>query len=68
MSDGPLSYDLWAKQYDTNQNKIRDMEGLSLRKILQELDFCNCPGISCGSGKNTNIFFRATPQLTCFTI
>lgn len=33
------AYNLWEAQYDTNINKTRDMESLSLRETLQNTDF-----------------------------
>jgi ubiquinone/menaquinone biosynthesis C-methylase UbiE len=47
------SYNNWARQYDTNLNKTRDLEALSLRETLAELHFDSCLEIGCGTGKNT---------------
>ncbi len=47
------AYNLWADQYDTNQNKTRDMEALVLRETLGPLVFNSCLEIGCGTGKNT---------------
>ncbi len=47
------AYNIWADQYDTNINKTRDLEAISLRKTLQNFDFQNCLEIGCGTGKNT---------------
>jgi ubiquinone/menaquinone biosynthesis C-methylase UbiE len=47
------SYNLWADQYDSNENKTRDLEGIVLRKILSKISFDNCLEIGCGTGKNT---------------
>jgi len=47
------AYNLWAEQYDTNINKTRDLESVSLRETLQDIDFKNCLEIGCGTGKNT---------------
>lgn len=47
------AYNIWADQYDTNQNKTRDLEGIALREILQDIHFENCLEIGCGTGKNT---------------
>ena len=33
------AYNIWAEQYDTNANKTRDLEALSLRNSLAELKF-----------------------------
>lgn len=47
------AYKFWSEQYDTNENKTRDLEGLSLRETLQDIAFNNCLEIGCGTGKNT---------------
>jgi len=47
------AYKQWAKQYDTDQNKTRDLEALSLRETLKEINFKNGLEIGCGTGKNT---------------
>jgi len=47
------AYNIWAEQYDTNENKTRDLEGFSLRKTLSNIQFDSCLEIGCGTGKNT---------------
>jgi ubiquinone/menaquinone biosynthesis C-methylase UbiE len=47
------SYNLWASQYDTNPNKTRDLEAISLRETLANVPINNCFEIGCGTGKNT---------------
>ncbi|MBS1656192.1 MAG: class I SAM-dependent methyltransferase [Bacteroidetes bacterium] len=47
------AYNSWAGQYDTNENKTRDLEAVSLRTILQNVSFTACLEIGCGTGKNT---------------
>lgn len=47
------AYDQWAPQYDTNQNKTRDLETVSLRWALSGLHFKRTLEIGCGTGKNT---------------
>lgn len=47
------AYDIWADQYDTNQNKTRDLEAISLRETLNDIPFERCLEIGCGTGKNT---------------
>ena len=48
------SYNQWASQYDTNDNKTRDLEAIAFRKMLQKLDFTTCLEIGAGTGKNTS--------------
>ena len=47
------AYNSWALQYDTNENKTRDLEAIALRKSLANIPFDNCLEIGCGTGKNT---------------
>jgi len=47
------AYNIWADQYDTNKNRTRDLEAISLRTELGNIDFNNCLEIGCGTGKNT---------------
>ena len=47
------AYNIWAEQYDVNENKTRDLEGFSLRKILSNIHFERCLEIGCATGKNT---------------
>lgn len=47
------AYDNWAAQYDSNQNKTRDLEALALRETLAHVPFTACLEIGCGTGKNT---------------
>lgn len=47
------AYNAWASQYDTNLNKTRDLEAVSLRNTLSALSFNRCLEIGCGTGKNT---------------
>jgi ubiquinone/menaquinone biosynthesis C-methylase UbiE len=53
MSDVQQAYNSWAQQYDSNENKTRDLEAKSLRETLASLTFENCLEIGCGTGKNT---------------
>ena len=47
------AYNSWASQYDTNENKTRDLEALALRRTLAGRTFNNALEIGCGTGKNT---------------
>lgn len=47
------AYNRWSEQYDTNENKTRDLEAISLRENLNGRQFNHCLEIGCGTGKNT---------------
>lgn len=47
------AYNSWAFQYDTNDNKTRDLESIALRNTLKDIHFNNCLEVGCGTGKNT---------------
>ena len=53
MSDVQQAYNSWAQQYDSNENKTRDLEARSLRETLAPISFEHCLEIGCGTGKNT---------------
>ncbi|HLO38009.1 MAG TPA: class I SAM-dependent methyltransferase, partial [Lacibacter sp.] len=53
MSDVQQAYNSWAQQYDSNENKTRDLEARSLRETLAPLTFEHCLEVGCGTGKNT---------------
>ena len=47
------AYNIWANQYDTNQNRTRDLDKLATRETLSKYDFENVLELGCGTGKNT---------------
>jgi ubiquinone/menaquinone biosynthesis C-methylase UbiE len=58
------AYNIWADQYDTNSNKTRDLEAISLRTTLTDIEFDNCLEIGCGTGKNTGYLLTKAKQVT----
>lgn len=58
------AYNLWALQYDTNQNKTRDLEAVSLRNTLSKITIGNCLEIGCGTGKNSLWLMEKAKHLT----
>ena len=58
------AYNIWADQYDSNSNKTRDLEAISLRAILPDIKFDNCLEIGCGTGKNTEYLITKAKQVT----
>ena len=53
MNEVQQAYNSWAQQYDSNENKTRDLEAKSLTETLARLSFDHCLEIGCGTGKNT---------------
>ncbi len=47
------AYNIWSEQYDTNENKTRDLEAISLREHIKEQAFEHCLETGCGTAKNT---------------
>jgi ubiquinone/menaquinone biosynthesis C-methylase UbiE len=58
------AYNSWASQYDTNENKTRDLEGIALRSTLKNIPYETCLEIGCGTGKNTEWLTRKAIQVT----
>ena len=58
------AYDNWSSQYDTNDNRTRDMEALALQKTLAHIHFETCLEIGCGTGKNTNWLLTKANTIT----
>ena len=58
------AYNQWAAQYDTNDNKTRDLEAKALRNTLSAISFENCLEIGCGTGKNTVWFAEKAIAVT----
>ena len=57
------AYKIWSEQYDTNENKTRDLEAISLRKNLKGQHFTHCLEIGCGTGKNTEFLMEISDQV-----
>jgi len=47
------SYNTWAKQYDTNENKTRDLDKKATIETLSKYDFDYVLELGCGTGKNS---------------
>jgi ubiquinone/menaquinone biosynthesis C-methylase UbiE len=58
------AYNSWASQYDTNENKTRDLEAKALRDVLSAISFNTVLEIGCGTGKNTEWFLQKGEQIT----
>ena len=57
------AYKMWSEQYDTNENKTKDLEAISLRKNLKAQHFTHCLEIGCGTGKNTEFLMEISDQV-----
>jgi ubiquinone/menaquinone biosynthesis C-methylase UbiE len=58
------AYNTWASQYDTNNNKTRDLEAKALRNTLDNILFENVLEIGCGTGKNTEWVITKANEVT----
>lgn len=47
------SYNSWAEQYDTNENKTCDLDRKATIEILSKYDFDTVLELGCGTGKNS---------------
>lgn len=47
------AYNQWAEQYDSNQNRTRDLEAISLREVFAGQALGRVLEMGCGTGKNT---------------
>jgi ubiquinone/menaquinone biosynthesis C-methylase UbiE len=62
------AYNIWADQYDTNENKTRDLEAISLRETLTNVQFENCLEVGCGTGKNTEWLITKAKHITALDL
>lgn len=62
------AYKYWSEQYDSNQNKTRDLEAISLRETLSDINFENCLEIGCGTGKNTEWLITKGHKITAIDL
>ena len=47
------AYDIWAEQYDTNNNRTRDLDIKATKQTLSKYLFNSVLELGCGTGKNT---------------
>jgi len=64
MADIKQAYNTWSKQYDSNENKTRDLEAKALRTVLLNINFETCLEIGCGTGKNTGWLLTKAKEIT----
>jgi predicted TPR repeat methyltransferase len=58
------AYNIWADQYDHDDNKTRDLEANALQQTLLGIGFKNVLEIGCGTGKNTEWLITKATQIT----
>jgi ubiquinone/menaquinone biosynthesis C-methylase UbiE len=62
--DPQQAYNSWASQYDTVENKTRDLEASALNNILSIISFSTVLEIGCGTGKNTEWLLQKAEHIT----
>ena len=58
------AYNNWAKTYDTDSNKTRDLEARAIRTVLDDIRLDHIIEIGCGTGKNTHWLAGKCRRLT----
>lgn len=58
------AYNEWSQQYDTNDNRTRDLEAISLREMIASINFKKGLEIGCGTGKNTMALLEKAAHIT----
>jgi ubiquinone/menaquinone biosynthesis C-methylase UbiE len=62
------AYNSWSAQYDSNENKTRDLEGFALKKLLSGKNYKHCLEVGCGTGKNTEWLLTICDQITAIDL
>lgn len=57
------AYNSWADQYDTNENKTRDLDSKATIKTLSKYSFENVIELGCGTGKNTKYLVQNAQKI-----
>ncbi|WP_298313203.1 class I SAM-dependent methyltransferase [uncultured Aquimarina sp.] len=57
------AYNIWADQYDTKQNRTRDLDKKCTIETLRKYDFENVLELGCGTGKNTKWLLEKAKQI-----
>lgn len=58
------AYASWAKTYDSNKNRTRDLELRVGQSVLGDINCRSILEIGCGTGKNTEWLLEKTEQIT----
>lgn len=57
------AYNVWAENYDSVENKTRDLEARALREIIKPNELLDILEIGCGTGKNTEFLQTKAKKL-----
>ncbi|MBE9468405.1 MAG: methyltransferase domain-containing protein [Bacteroidetes bacterium] len=57
------AYNNWADQYDTNENKTRDLDSKATIQTLNKYDFSKVVELGCGTGKNTTYLLTKAKEV-----
>ena len=57
------AYNIWANQYDTNNNKTRDLDVKATVETLSKYSFDSVLELGCGTGKNTEWLLTKAKQV-----
>ena len=57
------AYNSWVSQYDTNENKTRDLDKKVTIKTLSNYEFESVLELGCGTGKNTEWLINRTDKI-----
>ena len=57
------AYNIWANQYDTSNNKTRDLDVKATVETLSKYSFDSVLELGCGTGKNTEWLLTKAKQV-----
>ena len=57
------AYNSWAEQYDTNENRTRDIDIKSTVETLSKYNFKTVLELGCGTGKNTDWLLKKAERI-----
>jgi len=57
------AYNIWANQYDTNENRTRDLDKISTIETLSKYNFETVLELGSGTGKNTKWLLGKATQI-----
>lgn len=58
------AYNQWSHQYDSNENKTRDLDRVATQKVLAKYTFDKVLELGCGTGKNTAWLLEQGAEVT----